>query len=1156
MTQQLLNSAKTLEMSKKQHIASNPAVSVWVTASAGSGKTKILTDRVLRLLLSGALPERILCLTFTRAAASEMASRIAHRLSQWSLEDDEKLTADLMTLTGKSPSADELDCARKLFAAVLDAAGGLQVQTIHGFCQSILRRFPSEAGVSPQFDILDERVAKEHIRIARDLVIYEARQKDSGTITTALKELAGRVGEKNLTDLLDELLSERSKLRALLHVTGDHEGIKLYIRAQLGVEIEQTDRGLLEAAVDNFLDIELLRRAAKSLGNGTEMDRARGSSIQVWLDDAKNRVKGYPEYKSVFLTTSGEVRANLATKKVVEHDPAVLDILQTEADRLADLESSRRRLDLALRSESLVVLVKNILKFYEQNKINNSIIDYDDLILITRDLLQKPGIAPWVLFKLDGGVDHVLIDEAQDTNPEQWQVIEALTGEFFSEQGFSGSSRNYPRTVFAVGDIKQSIFSFQRADPKAFFKVRKQFSKKIATAGLRWQEVNLDISYRSSAAVLAAVDAVFNNDEGEQSAGYGLYEIDDLEKTVPIYHTPYRIGQEGLVELWEPEFQQEKKKREKWSLPCRQIEYDHPSRRLARKISTKISCWLHEGEILGSRGRPIRPGDIMILLRQRGQFVYELVKALKEESIPVAGVDRMMLTDQIAVMDLIAFGQFLLLPEDDLNLAVVLKSPLIGLHEDDLLQLCWNRANDCLWDELKSRTDSNRKLYAAEYKLSYWLSRVDVVAPYELFSEFLNKGGRRSLLERLGLEANDPIDEFLTQALEYERTHIPSLQGFLHWLTSADFEVKRDMDVHEFNQVRIMTIHGSKGLQAPIIFLPDTMTSPNQLQKIFWTESENGSEFPLWVPNERSNVDISQNIRNKELAKRDKEYRRLLYVAMTRAEDRLYIGGWAKRDAPKQSTWYQMIRAAFKPLAVSSEGKLVISARQVEAPDKVNTKYYDGSGPRKLPNWALCEARKETNSEEVLLPSDFYRNVSAILPFSDDRADGFERGKIIHYLLQMLPKIPFEDREQAAKCYLSRKVHGLTIDAQKDYLAAAVNLVNEPSFRGIFSQRAMVEVPICGEVELNGKTSVVSGRIDRLVVSDTEVILVDFKTNKVPPTDVEHLSQGHRKQMAIYNALVKNIYPDLPIRCLVVWTSGPKIMELPDSLLETSTIIV
>jgi ATP-dependent helicase/nuclease subunit A len=1130
-----------------QRNASAPDQSVWVAASAGSGKTKVLTDRVLRLLLAGSRPERILCLTFTKAAAAEMATRIAGRLSKWAIAGDDVLRDELSALSGNHPTAIELERASRLFATVLDAPGGLEVQTIHGFCQSVLRRFPLEASLPAQFDVLDERTAAERMRVARDLMIVEARRGTAPDLAEALSEVTARVSEDGLSDLVGDLLSERARLNSAINQAGGFDNLVARIRNLLGVEDGVTDASLVaEAVVDAACDPAALRDGVSALLTGTKTDVERGDIIAAWLGSPDGRYAGFDFYKSAFLTKDGGIRARLATKKVVEGFPGILDALTEEAQRLVRLEDRRRALDLSVRSIALVRVATSMLGFYEDGKRRHGLVDYDDLILAARDLLWRPGVASWVLFKLDGGLDHVLIDEAQDTNPEQWSIIEKLTEEFFTGSGATGA---VDRTAFAVGDVKQSIFSFQRADPQGFLDMRDSFANRVTAVAKGWESIELDMSFRSTTAILGSVDAVFNSSD----AGPGVLESGADGAPRALRHRAHRAGQAGRVELWPPEMPLgDEDERTGWEPPVDQRESDEPRRRLAGKIAECIEQWLVNGETLPSKERPIRPGDIMVLVRRRGRFVGELVRALKDRGIAVAGVDRMVLTDQLAVMDLVAFGQFLLLPEDDLNLATVLKGPLIGLDEDRLFDLCWDRGTRGLWRVLASRAEGDDEFARVFDMLSGWLARADFTPPYELYAELLAGGGRRKTLERLGPEAGDPVDEFLVQALEYERSHVPSLQGFLHWLAAADFEVKRDLETGQSNQVRILTVHGSKGLQAPVVFLPDTMAAPDRTPKLLWAEDADGFALPIWSPNRDTDVPISAEARGLAAEKRDREYHRLLYVAMTRAEDRLYVAGWGTKRVTTASTWYQMIKDGLEPIARSEGERLVVESPQKDPPDGSLGAIEPPAPATALPSWAKVPPIPDIHPPRPLSPSRLEPDTLVRSPFQDGDTRRFRRGRVIHYLLQWLPLLEPEGREAAARGYLSRPVHDLETPEQDLYLTEVTRLLNDPKLRDVFASDALVEVPIVGTVGEGARAIVLSGRIDRLLVRDDAVTVIDFKTNRPPPDKVEDVPGAYLRQMAAYRILLSDIYPDRAIRCALLWTDRPNLMELPDHLLSIS----
>ena len=822
--------------------ATDPGVSAWVSASAGTGKTKVLTDRVLSLLLSGCPPQKILCLTFTRAAAAEMESRIFDYLGEWVVLDDASLEDKLFEILGDRPDATQRARARQLFAEVLDVPGGMHIETIHAFCQSLLRRFPLEARVSPHFTLVDERNADELLDTAKEQILALARSGRDEALAEALSEITRHLHETAFPGLLTSLATARGRLRRLL---GRHGGLKDTIAAPrplLGLAADETpDRLFDEAVSDEAHDLLGLKLAVEILSGGSKTDKERAQKIKAWIESADREAYAFDAYADAFLTAkrhSGpvEIRKSLITKKLSEAHPDVTEILDQEADRLARFLNKQRAATTAQATGALLKFASALLDTYQTLKSQRAFIDYDDLILEAGRLLKQQDVAPWVLYKLDEGLDHILVDEAQDTSPDQWEVITALAEAFFDTLDDQGPDR----TVFAVGDLKQSIYSFQGADPAVFRRMRERFSKDVPAAGQDWREVDLSVSFRSTEAVLDAIDAVFASDDAAEGVA-----LDDEA----IKHHAFRNSDAGLVELWPPVEPLEQEAPTPWKPPVERIRGDSPPARLANLIAERIRRMIEDREILESQGRPIRPGDIMILVRRRGPIVDEIVRALKARSIGVAGADRMILTEQIAVQDLMALGHFLLLPEDDLTLATILKSPLVGMEEDTLFNLAFGRTGS-LWAELARRQDDTSELSEAYRTLVGLLARSDYSTPFEFYSNLLDaRQGRRKMLASLGPDAADPLSEFLNLALDFEKTHVPSLQGFLHWMETGKAEIKRDLEQARPDAVRVMTVHGAKGLQAPIVFLPDTLQSPTQYPSLYWAEDDGGvDQALLWPP--------------------------------------------------------------------------------------------------------------------------------------------------------------------------------------------------------------------------------------------------------------------------------------------------------------------
>jgi len=1132
-----------------QRQALRPDESVWVSASAGTGKTKVLTDRLLALMLDGTDPGRILCLTFTRAAAAEMANRVNARLAAWATLPPGKLAEELVALTGRKPDDYETALARQLFARVLDSPGGAKISTIHAFCQSLLRRFPLEAGVPPEFAVLEERGAAEALAEAAETVIARARDGRAQPLEEALGVVARYIQEDRFTKLLTALAAERGKLRIAM---GEGEA---KLRSRLATAFAVPENITPDELTDAFCaagacDEPGLRAAAKALLAGSPRDQERGEILARWCAEAERRRDMLDDYAKVFLTNEGAIRTNLITNAaLVKAGCDARAVLETEAQRVLRFTHQRAGAMLVDATIALVRLGDAVLQAYEARKQLHGLLDFDDLVHRALDLLHRLGIAPWVLFKLDGGLDHILIDEAQDTNPEQWAIVKALADEFFAGDGGAGRERN--RTVFAVGDAKQSIYSFQRADPRAFVAMRQHFETRVTAAQQQWRTVPLEISFRATEPLLAAVDAVF----GRAAAADGV-ALD----SAAIRHVAARAGHAGLVELWPPVMPDPDELPDIPALAGARQRSIEPRTRLAKAIAATIADWLARGERLEARDRAMRPGDIIVLVRRRNLFVTDLIRALKEKNVPVAGADRLVLTEQLAVQDLIALGHFLLLPEDDLNLAAVLKGPLFGFSEDQLFQLAHDRGNEKLWHRLRDFAADDLVMHAAYERLAELRGRADFVPPFELYAQILGaRGGRRAILERLGPEAGDPVEEFLALALTYEREHVPSLQGFLHWLVAGEIEVKRDFGERQRDEVRILTVHGAKGLEAPVVFLPDTLQLPDRSTRLLWGEDE---ALPLWCARKALEAPHYTNEKDKFRTRQMQEYRRLLYVALTRAQDRLYVCGWeTKRPIRDGSTWHALCHDGWRDIAEETpfDTRALLGAREgwrgtalrIVGPQETAPARDKAAAatrpPVPVPRWATTPPPPEPSPPKPLLPSRPSGPEPATLsPLAVAGRDRFKRGLLVHKLLQSLPELALPQREAAARRFLALPVHGLSPDEQGEICRETLAVLAEPEFAELWGPQAQAEVPVVGLIPGSnpGAFHALSGQIDRLVVTPERVLIVDYKTLRPPPATEDEVPAIYLRQLATYQAALQRIYPGRPVACAFLWTEGPRLMPI------------
>ncbi len=1127
------------EAEANQRAASDPAVSAFVAASAGSGKTRLLTDRLLRLMVGGAKPERILCLTFTKAAAAEMSLRLQRRLGEWVTQDPAALRAELRKLA-IDPSDATIARARSLFAHVLDLPGGMRIGTIHAFCQSLLRRFPLEAEISPHFQLAEDRDADEAMTEARESTLASLRgpSHELSELEDSSRTLAGIASLARFGELVTALKGKRTRSRLA------DPALMAARRRILGVTAPDREAVIAHAVVG--ADEPALRAAARSIvGEGaTPATRAiaRAHGILEWLDlPVPARIDAWPVWRRHFLTAEGQPFApdSFVNKKLANKNPGLLAPLLAESERILAVDDRAAAAGTAAISEALCNLAEPLLKGYESRKEAFGLLEFDDLIGRSTALLADPG-ADWVMYKLDGGLDHVLLDEVQDTAPEQWDIAHGLTREFFAGEG----AREGLRTVFAVGDRKQSIFSFQGADVAGFEDARAALGKRVRAGGGQWLDRELNVSFRSTGPILALVDAVF----ADPGASAGLVREGEI-----LTHRADRAGHAGRVELWPLAEAPPPEPPTAWSAPER---YQRPTSAI-QVLADDLAGWIRDrtdgSTLLESKGRPLRPGDIMILVRHRDALPRALVRSLKSLGVPVAGLDRMVLTEQPAVQDLMVLGDALLLPQDDLTFASLLTSPLGGLDDNDLMALAIGRTRP-LWEVFRDRHEETRAWHRAWTFFSTLLSRTDFVSPHALLAEALGAlGGRARLMARLGAEAAEPIDELLNAALSYAAIHPPSLQGFLHWLRRSGAEIKREPGAAG-DQVRILTVHGAKGLQAPLVILPDTTSMPRDVDELLWGEDRvTGCTVPIWTPRKEFHCAGTKRIRDVESRRRREEYNRLLYVALTRAEDRLVVCGSMPKTRPNEACWYNSIARGFARLEGTAEGGAVHFGSPQIAPPERELAISVLGGASDPPSCLGTAPRPEPARPMPLAPSrpegvEFGSVPASASPLVrvEGGADRFRRGQLIHGLLQHLPALPESEWHPAALRFLCRPAHGLSVGMAAGIADEAMAILHHPALVPLFGPHSRAEAPLTGVVG----DVVVGGLVDRIAVLPDRVLLADFKTNRRPPATVGATPVAYLRQMASYRAVLRTVFPGRAVDCALIWTREARVAVLPEELLD------
>lgn len=1126
-------------LTEKQAAATEPAHTIFVGASAGTGKTHVLTSRVLRMMVTGTSPDHILCLTYTKAAAAVMANRIYDILGGWALAPENQLASKINALTGEKPDAAMMAHARTLFATVLDIPGGLKIQTIHSFCQSLLTRFPLEARLAPHFKVMDERTSATLLKEASDAVMDGAGEAGRDILFNAFNHIAGQTNEDGFQEVLRAFLMKRGEILAQLGEFGGPDGLIKATYESLGVDRGETRESILRGVFsgDHFHE-PTARNLRDVLLAGSKSEIGHGENLERFFESGHDPELTFQNYKTVLFTLAGEPRKTIFVKATIEHHPDLVGFFEKEQKRLAAIINHLAMQRVAENTASLIQLGTTILYLYQQEKARFGFLDYDDLILKTRDLLAREGITPWILYKLDGGIDHILVDEAQDTNKVQWGMVEALAEEFTSGLGTKGEA---VRTVFAVGDPKQSIYRFQGAEPGEFRAAQKRIGVRVSEAGLTFKFQTLSKSFRSTRVVLDVVDSVFSLEATRDGM---------REEGEEIKHQAHRIGMAGLVEVWPPETPPEAgEKPEGWQLPFEQKFSPKPEAILAAKIAAHIHDLVRLGEVLKARARAIRYGDIMVLVQRRGPFMDHLIRELKGLDVPVAGSDRMVLSEQLVVHDLLALGDFSLLPEDDFTLAVVLKSPLLNFDDDDLMDLAIDRKGS-LWQALQEKAKTRDRYQTGLNFLKKVLNFADFVTPFSFYSKILGPlNGRKHFIRRLGTEVGDPLDEFISLAQEYQKNNTPSLQGFLKWFEASETQIKRDME-RGVNEVRIMTVHGAKGLEAPIVYLPDTHRTLRKRTDTLLTLPSGLSVWSGKTEFEKGQVEAAREALMKE---EKAELNRLLYVALTRAEDRLYVSGWRGLKAAKDLTWYDAIleavssNPAVKEIKDGAGTRLRLEPEQALPAKPDDEELLKVLGEVELPAWVHKRVERQEAGFEALQPSKAEGGL-CVTPgeFKEGKDRAIRRGTIIHKLLEILPEVAPGKRAGLMARYLKNPAHQLDPKEQKDIKAKVMAVLDDPDFKEIFAPGSRAEVSIAGLVE--GRLA--SGQVDRVAVTDKEVLIVDYKSNRSVPMNISKAPPAYIRQLQLYAKLLGAVYKGKKVRAALLWTETGTLMEVPDENLK------
>lgn len=1220
--------------------------SVWVSASAGSGKTYLLTARVLNLLLSDVEPEKILCITYTNAGASEMKERVNGKLEEWSRISDDELFKELreMIYSDTKKYSDEFirskfEVARTLFYKVLQMSAGMKIQTIHSFCQSVLKKFPVEAGISSNFKVIDERDVAELLETAYKKVfiamnggnIGVASEEDeyfSDGVLAELKDVFNKVIVDNVSyasfeGLRNAIIGNRREFKKFFDFceSENSEDVLESVRYQLErvflakVDVESKDEvwnkflsenpfgNVLKEFVSTVDEYGQKDAGARAFGNMQKMKVMYSFGDD---DEGRKNKKAYLEkYATAFLTSDFsklKSKAFLINKKMDTEFPHFLDFLMKEGERVYKLMYDLSAFDDLEYTYAVCCFAYEFIRVFQMEKALKGAMDFDDMLDLVNKLFSNPSFAGWVLYKLDGGIDHLLVDESQDTSPFQWDIINSLTEEFFGE----GKGEYDAKSVFVVGDKKQSIYSFQGADIHHFNMFRKKLKDRVVNrydAG-KWQEISKNVSFRTSPPVLEIVNSVLENSEGK----IGVVEADDLlEKDGSINekgvaHISVNSDKAGEVILFPPLFKEsdrvDKKKalEAEWEMPYEVTEKDSPSKKVAIQVADQISNMIKDKVWLGTKKKYVSASDFMVLVRKRNDFSNLLIRELFKRNIEVAGADQLSLNNYIAFDDLLGLLEFLMVKEDDLLLASVLKSPIFGFDEDDVFKLAYGRGKKSLYDclreisceqggnvemdglftpEMKTFNEEYRKedIVSSKFTRAYLILEKcfekfeNGVSPYDFFSFILGElMVDLAFYERLGGEFEDFADEFIKLCLEFENStyHYLGLVGFLDWVKKSNNNVKRDLSSSSVSGVKIMTCHGSKGLEAPVVIIPsvfsDSSGGGGGKVDIYFadTNEDEFSHSSYKIPVLRHPFSFAgangclvySELKELKKDKEAEELNRLLYVAMTRAREKLLVFGLEKND------WYDKMNIAMDSYAnVSVEElddgnkiKRIVALGSDEFSESVcggkveveNTMEDVNKNIDIVRNQVdlsfLINDEGEIEEEQIeMFDEDSFSEVHSIL--DDESVSASElpmkRGIVVHKMMEYVEKFKPLSADKVEKIFdeYLRSYSDLFDDAAREkFLKNVLALYDDERFNILFENDfASSELTLAYEEGLV--------RLDKLVKRGNSVFIIDFKTDEVPPKSFEDISSKYKVQLRTYKKLVSDVYPDCKVYSALLYLS-------------------
>ncbi|XCE27720.1 double-strand break repair helicase AddA [Candidatus Liberibacter asiaticus] len=1151
----------------EQLLASDPTRSAWVSANAGSGKTHILVQRVLRLLLANAHPSTLLCLTHTKAAAAEMSHRVLEIITAWSYLSDEILSAEITKIQGKKPNKSDMSKARHLLITILETPGGLKVQTIHAFCEAIMQQFPLEANITSHFAIADEEQSKKLIEEAKKSTLASIMLDNNEELKKAFYEILEISNDEDIETLISDIISNRTALKQFFsfsHTYGEEKLLKNRFGLSLNESYELIYKDLWPLPYFQVSDINKYVSLSMETGNPTILKKAQTLQQASQTQCIEER---FSLLSSFFLTQKFTPQKNIITQEINKKSPDLKEKLKKSQDEFIKIRDRFNTYKMFKSTLASLTLAKYLNAHYEEAKKKNCVLDFEDLIINTNDLLKKRDVSAWIRYKIDQEINHILIDEVQDTSLIQWEVIRSLTEDFFVGKNTHSS----PRTLFAVGDEKQSIYSFHGAEPKRVLREKRINQKRATNAGQKFSIIELPLSFRSTADILTVVDKVFSIPENAQ----GLSE----DSTTTIRHRSSRIGQVGTVQLWEQVVSQHDSQcnpqQESWTSYFDSLPQESSASILARRIAYTISNMIGTDTIFSNgKKRVIQAKDILVLVRKRKDtpLITFLTRFLKNDyKISVVGNDRFILTDHLAIKDLMALGRFILSQEDDLSFVCMLKSPLFNFSEDDIFKICTQRhETETVYEYIQKFANCGISKFQHVIKYIHELIHIaQFCSPHDFFTLILGaKKGRQQFISRFGNEVIDVLDEFLNFTLRNEQNSYSSLQELISELEQYPPTIKRAHSANH-NEVRIMTVHTAKGLESPVVFLVDTgsqVFSHKHIKKMHIMPSLNDDPgIPIWIPQSKSRNNIVSDLIKHLKKSTQEEYNRLLYVGMTRASDQLIICKHSNTSNEKKSnqrTWYDMVYDSFHNDERVKKIKLTNSINKDEWIAYEWSTHHPENTPlereetikqlmdeQKIPKKLFSPIKNDINEPYILNPSTIdtkgKTNLESLL--SDNQT--FNRGLIIHKLLQVIFTLPEHKRKNFITSYCTKNAKLWPAKEYKNLLLSITRLLENPMMTTAMSCDSYSEVSVSGKINCPKKDIIISGRIDQISISQQNIFIFEYKTHHHVPQEIEHIPYTHIAQLSIYEKILKDSYPNKSLVCLLIYVSEPKVFIIPQNKL-------